>query len=395
MEKIGLLVSIARSTLLAIGISHSAFADLPFLISLGNPPGGFEAEPSGVSSIGPTVVGLYRVGSNGAESFVWTPEDGIIRFADLPGGTSDYWLRGVSDDGAVLFGGSVAAPFRWTADEGLVRLAEQGGSVEAASSDGSVLVGDVLGHAFRWSDGSGLIPLPDPTGYPQLTHAWDVSADGSVVVGSATFSYQRYMAIRWTISDGVSTLDIPQSWATAVSADGSTVVGSTVAGGSFRWTVPGGVEWLDGYAESSVIRDMSADGSKVVVEIGRRPYIWLEHSNLWHLGTYVYFLTGLGSEWYLFTVAAISADGRAIVGTALTPDYWNLEAYLVYLGSGCEIPGDINRDGPVDMSDLSILLGNFGRGQSFPFHGDVDWNGRVDLQDLGLLLASFGTTCSD
>ncbi len=57
-------------------------------------------------------------------------------------------------------------------------------------------------------------------------------------------------------------------------------------------------------------------------------------------------------------------------------------------------PGDVNGDGRVDLSDLAILLANYGTtgGASYQ-DGDLDQDGDVDLSDLAVLLAAYGTTC--
>ncbi len=55
-------------------------------------------------------------------------------------------------------------------------------------------------------------------------------------------------------------------------------------------------------------------------------------------------------------------------------------------------PGDADFDGQVNLSDLSLLLANFGC-TGGGCSGDVNGDGGTDLSDLGLLLAHFGTTC--
>jgi hypothetical protein len=54
------------------------------------------------------------------------------------------------------------------------------------------------------------------------------------------------------------------------------------------------------------------------------------------------------------------------------------------------LPGDLNGDGRVDLSDLGILLADFGCLPPGPCPGDVDGDGDTDLADLGILLANFG-----
>ncbi len=57
-------------------------------------------------------------------------------------------------------------------------------------------------------------------------------------------------------------------------------------------------------------------------------------------------------------------------------------------------PGDVNGDSLVDLSDLALVLANFGAvGTPGSQPGDADANGTVDLSDLALVLANFGATC--
>lgn len=89
------------------------------------------------------------------------------------------------------------------------------------------------------------------------------------------------------------------------------------------------------------------------------------------------------------------------VGTADTG------AYTVRVSNGCgsvlsdaatlavePLPGDVNSDGACDLTDLAILLSNFGTPAGMARrHGDLDGDGDVDLSDLAVLLARFGTAC--
>ncbi len=62
------------------------------------------------------------------------------------------------------------------------------------------------------------------------------------------------------------------------------------------------------------------------------------------------------------------------------------------LPSTLPCPGDIDNDHDVDISDLSIVLSQFGSIGS-GLSGDLDGDGDVDISDLSLLLSNFGTTC--
>ena len=58
-------------------------------------------------------------------------------------------------------------------------------------------------------------------------------------------------------------------------------------------------------------------------------------------------------------------------------------------------PTDLDGDGSVDLTDLTILLSNFGTAANAnPQDGDVDGDGDVDLNDLAVLLSNFGSLCS-
>lgn len=58
--------------------------------------------------------------------------------------------------------------------------------------------------------------------------------------------------------------------------------------------------------------------------------------------------------------------------------------------------GDLTCDGIVDLTDLALLLSNYGRDPIPPVQGsggDIDGDGDVDLSDLATLLSAYGTIC--
>jgi hypothetical protein len=61
---------------------------------------------------------------------------------------------------------------------------------------------------------------------------------------------------------------------------------------------------------------------------------------------------------------------------------------------GCDGP-DVNRDCLVNISDLGVILANFGLSQAAPEQGDADNDQDVDITDLGLVLAAFGADCGE
>ena len=57
------------------------------------------------------------------------------------------------------------------------------------------------------------------------------------------------------------------------------------------------------------------------------------------------------------------------------------------------LPGDANQDGTVDINDLTIVLGNFGKASGMSWStGDFIGDGRVDVNDLTIVLSNFGQT---
>jgi hypothetical protein len=57
------------------------------------------------------------------------------------------------------------------------------------------------------------------------------------------------------------------------------------------------------------------------------------------------------------------------------------------------LPGDANMDGRVNLSDLGVLIDNFGKPGVWA-NGDFNNDGRVDLSDLGVLINNFGQSAS-
>lgn len=61
--------------------------------------------------------------------------------------------------------------------------------------------------------------------------------------------------------------------------------------------------------------------------------------------------------------------------------------------SGAPCAGDVDGNNVVDLTDLAVILGNFGVSPATRAQGDLDGNGVVDLSDLAEVLGQFGNTC--
>ena len=73
-------------------------------------------------------------------------------------------------------------------------------------------------------------------------------------------------------------------------------------------------------------------------------------------------------------------------GFELSGGYWVSQT----TPQGC--PADIDNSGTIDLSDLSIVLSQFGQ-MGVGLQGDVNNDGAVDLSDLSEILAAFGASC--
>jgi probable HAF family extracellular repeat protein len=285
----------------------------------------------------------------------------FLPLGDFPEGGFQSLASSISGDGSTIVGAGsrmaglphhiyITDAFRWSQAYGLINLQSLPfleapiTAATALSFDGSVIVGgrtnqfhnDPLerSEAWRWTETEGFVGL----GYLNNVNgtrsdANDVSADGSVIVGSSDSSNGFGEAFYWTQESGMVGLgDLPggyfQSWASAVSADGNFIVGTgqtDVASQAFRWHTDTGMVAIDlpaGFYGSSA-SDISSDGRVVVGDLfsvtssGSRdePFLWTETTGIQPLGD-------LPGGAHISSAAAVSADGSIVVGqsSALPPE---------------------------------------------------------------------------
>jgi probable HAF family extracellular repeat protein len=405
----------------------------PFFRGLGDLPGGIiYSNANAVSADGTVVVG--RSFGAGWEAFRWTQSTGIVSLGDLPGGDIYSQAHSVSADGAIVVGYSQhnnqadGEAFRWTESTGMIGLGDLSqtgptiGSANAISANGEVVVGAAKSdfatpyqEAFHWSEAMGMVGLGDlppnrPPGQslPQNVRstAFGVSADGSVIVGQG-YSASGYEAFRWEGGNMVGLGDLAggdfNSAATAVSADGNVVVGyaySAEGDQAFRWTQETGMVGLGDLAGgtfSSRPQDVSGDGS-VVVGYGHpaddtrtRGFIWDEVRGMRDVRDILVndfgLSTSLDDGWgRLWSVDAISADGRTIVGQGerYADFYIWQEAFIARL----VLPGDYDLDDDVDNDDFERWRSNFGSMVNLDADGNSD--GIVDAADYVVWRANLG-----
>lgn len=145
----------------------------------------------------------------------------------------------------------------------------------AISGDASTIVGN-----YSWF-GENAFRLNATTGFQRLTFgtAYDVSYDGSVVVGTGAVlgpSGWSLGAYRWTSSTGAREIGGTRN-AWGCSSDGAVVVGYVDGLVPFRWSVSGGLQSPLGTWVSGDPFRASADGSTVVGSTWpppQRPHRW-------------------------------------------------------------------------------------------------------------------------
>ena len=156
---------------------------------------------------------------------------------------------------------------------------------------------------------------------------------------------------------------------------------------SFGVAQPGGT----GIAENATVVGAVGQSGSVVIASGSFTAPTTE-------GTYAFSLGNPQANVFtsIATPPAISPAVAASVATGT-----GAFSFTVVAGSGCgvecDVPGgdaDVNDDCNVDLSDLAVVLANFGlSGVATETDGDTNGDSNVDLTDLANILAVFGTAC--
>jgi len=301
------------------------------ICDLGVLEGGNFSFAKAVSDDGSVIVGVGDT-PDGDRAFRWTQATGMVSLGILPGGDYSSRASDVSSDGRIIVGFSDSADgfysFIWTEDAGMQRIDVEDFTAGAISGDGRVVVG-YLGSPLEqqtpayWSRETGIVKL-DPDGVFNGRTAFDVSYDGSVIVGHA----QPY-GFRWSEAEGMVMLTSPAETggasADVISGDGSIIAGSFVddlGRRSVQWNSVGDVELAVpefGFARND-ISGISRDGQVVVgrVRVG-------EHSQAYarRTGLPPVILGGLEAAGEGFVSSdAMASDryGSIVVGSSTGPD---------------------------------------------------------------------------
>jgi probable HAF family extracellular repeat protein len=355
----------------------------------------FSTLPNAVSNNGAAVTGFYS-GFNGTSwitrSFRWTSSGGVEDLGTVDGGPSaNSQGFDISGDGLTVVGSLTAVgggstnAFRWTASSGMQAVnifGVQFSEARAISHDGTTIVGSGMGQAFRWTATAGgqqLGFLPGGT----FSTALDVSADGSVVVGTANPAGNlNGHAFRWSQSTGMQDLGVlpgaDDSVANAVSSNGSVIVGFSQinsAARPFRWTPEGGMQNLGLLPGGTyaVATGVSGNGSIVVGYADRsgngaaRPFVWTPGGGMVSIEQYLSARGVVLGGWDLWNLAAVSPDGTAMTGVGDlngVPRAWLVRGVRTCSASDVAGPNQgASPDGQLSADDIIVFL-------AFYFTGD-------------------------
>lgn len=236
---------------------------------------------------------------------------------------------GISADGRTIVGTWLYSPFRWTPHGGIETLGDWKGAASDVSADGSVIVGSRSAagpdHAFRWTAEEGFLELGTVGGVDGISKANAISDDGRAIVGRSMTPSGVQHAYRWTANEGFrdlgSSIDRP-SVANGVSYDGLVVVGHMSAPRqAFVWTAKNGMQTLATIQRrASSAMDVSDDGN-VIVGQARSPFG--DAACIWTDGEPRYLSDLLQNEygidltgWFILReITACSGDGTKLVGS--------------------------------------------------------------------------------
>ena len=143
-------------------------------------------------------------------------------------------------------------------------------------------------------------------------------------------------------------------------------------------TIP--INWIsddDKFAVQSVDLLLSTDGGATwptTIAAGIAPS-----------GQFVWTLPDIGTTHARIKV--VVHDNEGLSGSDESP------ADFVIVGAPPACPGDLDGNQTVDLSDLSILISNYGLAPATPAEGDLDGDNDVDLSDLSILISLYGAVC--
>ncbi len=346
--------SLQQRPLLAVGLVavFASIADAQSFQGIGDLAGGLtESAAYNVSADGSTVVGSGR-SALGREAVRWR-SGALISLGGIAGGTVESYASGTNFDGSIIVGlahdASVNRPVRW---DGLVitQLPQApnfggGGVARSISANGRTIIGyDTDGDLSSWNNATAYriddgvltaLIYQGPSGKDSAANG-SPSADGRVLTGRVRLISGVLRACTWTDSTFAELPNLvggpDYSQGTNVSADGTVIVGTCGSAASnqaeaCRWVggLPFSLGNLPGGINSGAADACNHDGSLIVgysdVAGAWHAFIWDATNGMRDLKSVLTNDHGLNlSGWTLTEATGITPDGSVIVGYGTNPN---------------------------------------------------------------------------
>lgn len=363
----------------ALGQCHYTYE---FILS---PPNSELANPYAINNLG-HVAGSVEV--NGTErGFLWTPEGGTQLLPMPPGGIR-MQATGINDLDHVCgwmddWAAQEVKAFLWDgSDFTFIRSPYPNSRIEALDvNNRDQVVGRINSgglHAFIWESGT-LTELDSVVGVPQPRMA--AINDDSVMIGYAGTGGITHA---WVLDhDGVHWL--PE--------DG---LAETTADGLSNWADVVGFGLPDGAGDAVGVVWDEPSVHLISASVGFSDAFCRAINNAGRVVGDYYSNAGAryGFVWQSGAVHRLDQLSGISVGASL--DINQFGQVVAYGGIGAVVltpvwkTGDLTGDCAVGLADLLLVLQNFGVVGAWPPRGDVDLNGVVDLSDLAVLLSNWG-----
>lgn len=245
------------------------------------------------------------------------------------------------------------------------------------SDDGTVVVGTSMSggdqstgyirQAFRWTQATGMVGLGFLPGYTTNSRAFAVSGDGAIIVGRSE-SASGVQAFRWTQGAGlVGLLDLAggsaKSGAYAISSDGTVIAGegtNTSGTQAVRWSNGGPITLIGDLAGGTVESRMFGANSDGTVLVGLGYDATGQQATRWTQSGGLIGLGDLPGAVFRSSANATSANGSVVVGFATSASgteafRWTQASGMVGLG---DLPGGSFSSYASDVTaDGSVIVG--------------------------------------
>jgi len=246
------------------------------------------------------------------------------------------------------------------------------GGTTAYPSSGSITLPFDAGTNSSWNS---VIPVQSTPTNTSINYQYRSSTDNtSWSAWTSTLSFVpqgRYFQLKAVLStsDSSSTPSIDSislSYSATTASTPPVFVSSSIPDGQ---TLSGMVPW-----------DVTASGSVASVEY------WADGAKLFTdtAAPYSYSLdtTAMVNGTHLINVVLVGTDGSRVSAGA-----GGILGKVTVSNTTASKPGDLNKDGNVNITDLSILLSNYGTNNS---SYDINHDGIVNILDLSILLSNYG-----